>query len=108
MPKVRVRPKNQITIPLRIAEEAGIKPDDVLDITYMNGLITMVPAGKKGEKRPIMKYAGIARGTCGKTSGEIEETLKTLLFAKELLTVMASPDSLQREQGFFTAHAKNQ
>lgn len=48
MQKIRVRQKNQITIPLLIAEEADIKPDDVLEITYMNGVVTLVPAGRKG------------------------------------------------------------
>ncbi len=76
MPKIRVRQKNQITIPLRIAEEADIRPDDVLEISYVNGVVTLVPAGSKGKKRSVMEYAGIATGTWGKTTGDIEEELK--------------------------------
>lgn len=37
MAKVRVRQKNQITIPLRIAEEANIKLDDMFEISCVNG-----------------------------------------------------------------------
>ena len=76
MPKIRVRQKNQITIPLRIAEEADIKPDDVLEISYMNGVVTLVPAGRKGKKLSVMEYAGIAKGAWGKTTKDIDEELK--------------------------------
>ena len=76
MQKIRVRQKNQITIPLLIAKEADIKPDDVLEITYMNGVVTLVPAGRKGNKRSVMEYAGVARGTWGKTTEEIDKELK--------------------------------
>ena len=37
MAQVRVRNKNQITIPSRIAESANIRPDDLLEITCKNG-----------------------------------------------------------------------
>ncbi|MCW8814682.1 MAG: AbrB/MazE/SpoVT family DNA-binding domain-containing protein [Chlorobium sp.] len=76
MAKVRVRQKNQITIPLRIAEEANIKPDDMLEIRYANVVIALMPHGRKERKRSVMDYAGIARGTWGKTIAEIEEELK--------------------------------
>ncbi|ASQ91469.1 hypothetical protein CHL67_11530 [Prosthecochloris sp. GSB1] len=76
MQKIRVRQKNQITIPLRIAQEADIKPDDVLEISYMNGVVTLVPAGRKGNRRSVMEYAGIAKGAWGKTTGDIEEELR--------------------------------
>ncbi|WP_416145952.1 AbrB/MazE/SpoVT family DNA-binding domain-containing protein [Prosthecochloris sp. SCSIO W1101] len=71
---MRVRQKNQITIPHRIAEEADIKPDDVLEITYINDVVTIVPAGKKGNKRSVMEYAGVAKGTWGKTTSTITKT----------------------------------
>lgn len=76
MPKIRVRQKNQITIPLRIAEEADIKTDDVLEITYMNGVVTLVPTGRKGRKRSVMEYAGVTKGTWSKTTEEIDKELK--------------------------------
>ncbi len=61
--------KNKILcFPHRIGEEADIKPDDMLEITYMNGV---VPADRKGNKRSVMEYAGIAKGIWGKTTSTI-------------------------------------
>ncbi|NTU96606.1 MAG: AbrB/MazE/SpoVT family DNA-binding domain-containing protein [Chlorobiaceae bacterium] len=76
MSKIRVRKKNQITIPLRIAEQAGIKPDDILEISSSAGIVTLVPVGRKGKKRSALDYAGIARGVWGDTAEEIEMELK--------------------------------
>ena len=43
MSQVRVRLKHQITIPTRIAEAAHIKPNDMLEVAYANGVVTLVP-----------------------------------------------------------------
>ncbi|ANT64730.1 AbrB/MazE/SpoVT family DNA-binding domain-containing protein [Prosthecochloris sp. CIB 2401] len=91
MPKIRVRKKNQITIPLRIAEEAGIKPDDVLDISYANGVVTVMPAGKTRGSRSIMDYAGIGSGVWGTTLDEIENEREK---DKESPTAQETPNSL--------------
>lgn len=76
MAQVRVRSKNQITIPARIAESANIKPDDLLEITTKNGVITLTPATRAQKRQSALSYAGIARGTWGETTDEIEAELK--------------------------------
>jgi AbrB family looped-hinge helix DNA binding protein len=76
MAQVRIRNKNQITIPARIAESANIKPDDLLEITCKNGVITLVPASRPQKRQSVLSYAGIARGTWGETTDEIEAELK--------------------------------
>jgi AbrB family looped-hinge helix DNA binding protein len=76
MPNVRVRPKHQITIPARIAQAANIRPDDILDISYANGVVILVPMKRKDRKRSVMDYAGIARGLWGDSTAEIDEGLK--------------------------------
>jgi AbrB family looped-hinge helix DNA binding protein len=76
MSQVRVRNKNQITIPVRIAESANIKPDDLLEITAKNGVITLRPATKAQNRQSALSYAGIGRGTWGETTDEIEAELK--------------------------------
>jgi AbrB family looped-hinge helix DNA binding protein len=75
MSQVRVRLKHQITIPIRIAEAAHIKPDDMLEVAYANGIITLVPVNRMARKESVMGYAGIARGIWGKTTFEIEAGL---------------------------------
>lgn len=72
MAQVRVRNKHQITIPSRIAESADIKPDDMLDVTFKNGVITLIPVARTKRKDSPLAYAGIARGLWGKTTSEIE------------------------------------
>lgn len=76
MTQVRVRLKHQITIPTRIAEAAHIKPDDMLEVAYANGVVTLVPANRKERKGSALAYAGIARGLWGQTTAEIEAGLK--------------------------------
>ncbi|WP_297475874.1 hypothetical protein [Ferrovum sp.] len=73
MSQVRVRLKHQITIPTRIAEAAHIKPN--VEVTYANGIVTLVPVNRKVRKESAMAYAGIARGLWGQTTAEIEADL---------------------------------
>ncbi len=77
MSQVRVRLKHQITIPARIAEAAHIKPNDMLEVAYANGVVTLVPANRKARKESAMAYAGIARGLWGPTTAEIEADLNS-------------------------------
>lgn len=76
MTQVRVRPKHQITIPSRIAEAAHIKPDDVLDVTYANGVVTLIPVHRKERCESVMAYAGIGQGLWGATTAEIDAGLQ--------------------------------
>ena len=76
MAQVRVRNKHQITIPARIAESANIKPDDMLEVAYNNGVVTLIPVSRKKRKESAMAYAGIAQGIWGKTTLEIDTELQ--------------------------------
>ena len=75
MSQVRVRPKHQITLPSRIVAAAHLKPDDLLEVAYANGVVTLVPLSRKERKESVMDYAGIARGIWGQTTDEIEAGL---------------------------------
>jgi AbrB family looped-hinge helix DNA binding protein len=75
MAQVRVRNKNQITIPARIAESANIRPDDLLEITCKNGVITLAPATRAQKRKSVLSYAGIAHGAWRETTDEIETEL---------------------------------
>lgn len=72
MAQVRVRNKHQITIPARIAESANIKQDDMLEVAYNNGVVTLIPVSRKKRKESAMAYAVIAQGIWGKTTFEID------------------------------------
>ncbi|NTW68749.1 MAG: AbrB/MazE/SpoVT family DNA-binding domain-containing protein [Chlorobiaceae bacterium] len=72
MEQIRVRKRLQITIPWRIAELAHIKPDDMLEVSFNNGVVTLIPVSRKIRNDSPMTYAGIARGIWGKTTQEIE------------------------------------
>lgn len=77
MSRVRVRHKHQITLPSRIVAAAHIKPDDVLEVAYTNGVVTLVPVSRKERKGSVMAYAGIARGIWGQTTDEIAAELNS-------------------------------
>jgi bifunctional DNA-binding transcriptional regulator/antitoxin component of YhaV-PrlF toxin-antitoxin module len=76
MSQVRIRPKHQITLPSRIVAAAHLKPDDVLEVAYANGVVTLVPVSRKERKGSVMAYAGIARGIWGETTEAIEAGIK--------------------------------
>ncbi len=76
MTQVRVRPKGQITIPVHIAEAARIHADDTLDISCANGVITLIPVARKERGSSIMAFAGIAQGTWGTTTDEVDACLE--------------------------------
>ena len=75
MSQVRVRPKHQITLPSRIVAAAQLKPDDLLEVSYANGVVTLVPISRKERKGSAMAYAGIARGIWGKTAKIVDASL---------------------------------
>lgn len=77
MSQVRIRPKHQITLPSRIVAAAHLKRDDVLEVAYANGVVTLIPVSRKARKESVMAYAGIARGVWGQTTDEIEAGLNS-------------------------------
>ncbi len=42
----------------------------------MNGVVTLIATGKTENKGSVIKYAGVAKRTWGKTTEDIEEELK--------------------------------
>ena len=76
IPQVRVRKKHQVTLPDRIDESANIKLDDILEVAYNNGAVTMIPVSRKNRTESAMTYAGIARCIWGTNTLEIEAEVK--------------------------------
>lgn len=60
MTTVRVREKRQITIPSDIGKQAGIEPNDILDIEITTGGILLRPirSTTQGRVNKLMKFAG--------------------------------------------------
>ncbi|TNJ36279.1 AbrB/MazE/SpoVT family DNA-binding domain-containing protein [Chlorobaculum thiosulfatiphilum] len=73
--QVRLRKKNQLTIPAAIAHSANIKTDDMLEIDCRNGEIILTPKSEKQRTVSIMSYAGIGRGVWEHTTDEIAKTI---------------------------------
>ena len=73
MPRVRMRERNQLTIPKAITEAAGLQPNDALDVTYVNGVIIIVPVRKAAKKFSIKEFVGSAKGIYGKTAEDIDQ-----------------------------------
>lgn len=74
MPQVRVRHKHQITLPAQIARAANIGMDDILDVHYKDGVITLITKQRMDAKKPsLMALAGSAKGLYGTTTEELEQ-----------------------------------
>ena len=67
MPQVRVRDKCQITLPSAVVRAANIGKDDVLDVTYKDGVITLITQRSLAQMKPsLMALAGSTTGLYGK------------------------------------------
>ena len=76
MPQVRIRDRNQLTIPMSITQAAGLAPNDTLDVNYINGVITLIPVGGKVKKLSFLDFVGSAKGTWGKSDEAINKTIR--------------------------------
>jgi bifunctional DNA-binding transcriptional regulator/antitoxin component of YhaV-PrlF toxin-antitoxin module len=73
MHQVRVRDRHQITLPASIARAANINPNDVLSVSYKEGVVTLLTQSVVAKKRPsLMDFAGSANGLYGRTTEEID------------------------------------
>lgn len=76
MPEIRMRSKNQFTLPASVVRESGIQIDDKLSVMCVNGSIVITPlANKKYGVDGVMGFAGIAQGVWGDSPEEVEQTL---------------------------------
>lgn len=77
MPEIRMRSKNQFTLPASVVRESGIQIDDKLSVMCVNGSIVITPfTNKKLGVDGVMGFAGIAHGVWGDSSEEVEQTLR--------------------------------
>jgi antitoxin component of MazEF toxin-antitoxin module len=72
MQQVRIRERNQITLPASIALAANLRVDDLLEVRLVNGVITLELQNKAHKRLSMRDLAGIAAGTWGKTHEEID------------------------------------
>jgi len=73
MLQVRVRDKHQITLPASLARAASIGVNDVLDVQYKEGIITLLTQRATVKKRPsLMDLAGSLKGVYGRDAKEIQ------------------------------------
>jgi len=74
MTEIRIRDRNQITVPGDIARAAGIGPGSICRMDYVNGVITITPSGAPAP-RDLESFAGIARGAWGRSPDEVEQRI---------------------------------
>jgi len=72
MQQVRIRERNQITLPASITAAANLRVDDVLEVGLVNGVITLVPQNRQASRLSMRDLTGIAAGAFGKTHQEID------------------------------------
>jgi hypothetical protein len=71
MTEVRIRQRNQLTVPVDIARAAGLASGSLCHMEYANGVITITPADAP-HMRPLETFAGIARGSWDSASDAVE------------------------------------
>ncbi len=76
MPNVRVRDKHQITLPAAVVQAASISPNDVLDVEYTNGVITLVPTSRMPKRAAARAFLGALKGVWGGNVRLIDKQLR--------------------------------
>lgn len=78
MTKIHLEQHRKLTLPAEIIEQAHLQYGDVLEVSYVNGVIILCPPQKlqaAAPKKDIMEYAGVGKGVWGKTAAEIDANL---------------------------------
>ncbi len=78
MAEVRLRPKGQITIPASILAQAKLVEDARLEVSLVNGVITLTPKPKLNQREDILGFAGIFKGAWGQSPEQVEDSLNQL------------------------------
>lgn len=78
MPEVKMRRKNQVTIPASIVEIAHLSENCRFDVEYLNGVIIFKPKEVSQKVDDVLSYAGLFSGAWGSTSEQIDETISNL------------------------------
>lgn len=71
MAAVQLRDRRQITLPSEVVAAAALQVNDALEVSYVNGVIQLVPL--KAKKKPVdmRKYIGLLKGMYGNTTEEM-------------------------------------
>ena len=77
MSVIRMRSKNQFTLPASLVRASGIQIDDKLSVSLVNGSIVITPISPEHQGlSDVMAFAGIAQGVWGDSPEEVEQTLQ--------------------------------
>lgn len=77
MAAVQLRDRRQITLPSEVVAAAALQVNDALEVSYVNGVIQLVPL--KAKKKPVdmRKYLGVLQGMYGDTPEEIDAYIRS-------------------------------
>lgn len=80
MSLVTLRPKGQLTIPVNILQQWGIEPYEQLELSFQNGVVTIIPAKRNeaSNQNRLMEFAGIGAGCWGDTAAEVNDSVREL------------------------------
>lgn len=80
MPLITLRPKGQVTIPVHILQRWNLEPYDKLEVTFQNGVVTIVPAERKtpDKKKNLLSFSGVGHGCWGDTPDEVKQSITNL------------------------------
>jgi antitoxin component of MazEF toxin-antitoxin module len=76
MSAVHLRDRRQITLPPDVVAAADLQVNDALEVSYVNGVIQLVP--QKARKKPadLSRYLGALRHVYGSSTEEIDASIR--------------------------------
>ena len=76
MSAVRLRERHQITLPSDVVLAAGLETDDSLEVTYVNGIIQLMPTKNSPHRADISRFVGAAGSSYGTGSEDINQYVR--------------------------------
>jgi hypothetical protein len=76
MPTVKIQLQGQITLPDDILQAWHLPLNEEINVSLVDGVVTLTPVNHLKRKQSIMAYAGIARGLWGDTADDIDNFIR--------------------------------
>ena len=78
MASVHLRERRQITLPIDVVSAAGLTTNDSLEVSYVNGIIQLVPHKSQHRRADMSRFLGAAGASFGADTEAMNQVVRDL------------------------------
>lgn len=76
MSSIHLRERRQLTLPSDVVAAAGLQTDDTLEVSYVNGVIQLVPLKSRQRRADMSRFVGAALNCYGGDTDSVNRYLR--------------------------------